>query len=454
MEEQGAQGLRVALYSHDSVGLGHTRRNLAIAEALAAHVPAATGRRLSGLLISGERTATSYRCPEGFDWVIVPGITKGGGNYTARNLAVGSKRLMDIRSAVIAGALSSFAPHIVIVDRHPFGVDGELEEPLRQLRAERPDVMFVLGLREVLDAPEVAAAEWERVGIQRVMNVFDRIWVYGDPAAHNPFDTGELHPDFAPITSFTGLLAEGRRSSGRTPAGHRPFVLTTAGGGSDGGALVRAAAAAPVPEGYHHLIVAGPQMPKVDRVAAEELAGEHTTVVKKVSDALSYIHGAEAVISMAGYNSSAEILSSQTPALAVPRVTPRTEQLIRARGLAATGAIDMLTPQEATPQAIGAWLHQAVSDADVAARQRAARATHQLDGLAVAALLAADLAAVSHRPVVAAQSPASAPVTAAEGSGAVDIRRAGRSAGGASRLARLRRVFTASTAEGVSNAAG
>lgn len=404
MKAAAAQELRVALYSHDSVGLGHTRRNLAIARALAAHLPEVTGRRVSGLLISGERTATSYRCPEGFDWVIVPGITKDTGRYAARNLAVGTDRLMGIRSSVISGALLSFAPHIVIVDRHAFGVDGELEEPLRLLREARPDVVLVLGLREVLDAPEVAAEEWERVGAGRVAETFDRVWVYGDRAAHDPFATGELPRVLEPMTSFTGLLAAGREATNRTPVGKRPFVLTTVGGGSDGGPLVRAAAAAPVPAGHHHVVVAGPQMPKADRVAAEKLAGKRTTVVKKVSDALSYIRGAEAVVSMAGYNSTAEILSCSTPALAVPRVLPRTEQLIRARGLTATGALDMLTPDEATPEAIGDWLEQAVSDRSVGDRQRAARAGLGLDGLDAVAELAAALAARSDRAAGAGQN--------------------------------------------------
>ena len=44
--------IRVALYSHDSVGLGHTRRNLAIAHALAEELPRHTGRSATGLLLT------------------------------------------------------------------------------------------------------------------------------------------------------------------------------------------------------------------------------------------------------------------------------------------------------------------------------------------------------------------------------------------------------------------
>ena len=38
--------LRVVLYSHDSQGLGHTRRNLALARSLAQHLPAQLQRLL------------------------------------------------------------------------------------------------------------------------------------------------------------------------------------------------------------------------------------------------------------------------------------------------------------------------------------------------------------------------------------------------------------------------
>jgi predicted glycosyltransferase len=50
---------------------------------------------------------------------------------------------------------------------------------------------------------------------------------------------------------------------------------------------------------------------------------------------------------MGGYNTYCEILSFDKPALIVPRVAPRQEQLIRARRAAELGLIDMLLPQEA-----------------------------------------------------------------------------------------------------------
>ena len=43
-----ADTYRVLLYSHDSLGLGHVRRNLTIAHHLVRHLPEATGAQVAG----------------------------------------------------------------------------------------------------------------------------------------------------------------------------------------------------------------------------------------------------------------------------------------------------------------------------------------------------------------------------------------------------------------------
>ncbi len=51
---------------------------------------------------------------------------------------------------------------------------------------------------------------------------------------------------------------------------------------------------------------------------------------------------ADLVISMGGYNTICEILTQKTPALIIPRETPRKEQLIRAERLQKIGLIDYI----------------------------------------------------------------------------------------------------------------
>ena len=53
--------MRIVLYSHDSVGLGHVRRNLALAHALNNQLPGLIGRPVTGILITGTALAPAFR---------------------------------------------------------------------------------------------------------------------------------------------------------------------------------------------------------------------------------------------------------------------------------------------------------------------------------------------------------------------------------------------------------
>lgn len=375
----------VLFYSHDSQGLGHVKRNLALAHHIAWRCGEAGAR---GLIVSGLAHSPVFTLPDGFDWLALPGIEKREGAYAPRRLPGPLADTLALRSALLEAALVSFAPGLVIVDRHPLGVGRELEAPLRALKRAHPHARVVLGLRDVLDAPAVAGREWEEVGGARALDaLIDRVWVYGDPHIHDASATGEIPGELVSRVTFTGYLAEGRGNVDPHPGPlPRPYVLTTVGGGSDGGSIVEAAARATVPSGYDHLIVAGPQLDDESVERARVLASPVTSVVRTCPGLAHRIREAAAVISMGGYNTVCEILATSTPALIIPRHTPRLEQAIRARALSRAGLVDTLSRDLATPEALTQWLTRAVSL--TTDRTSAAR-----DGLTAAASAAANLLA-------------------------------------------------------------
>lgn len=383
--------LRVALYSHDSVGLGHQRRNLAIAHALRTHLPALTGREVTGLLLTGVERVVGH-LPADFDVVRLPGIAKDAHGYAPREMSVPMTDLIDVRRAILSGALGALAPDLVVVDRHAFGVDDELLEPLRRLRREQPGTRVVLGLREVLDEPEVAVREWRRVGSERVRELFDAIWVYGDERVTDLRATGAVPTELHDLVVHTGYLSADRATRSFLRELQRPYLLTTVGGGHDGEDLCRAAVQAPVPEGLGHVVVVGPQATPSRREELQALAGPRTEVLDEVPEGLLAIRSAEAVACMGGYNTVCEVMSTDRPAVVVPREEPRQEQLIRARSLEATGAVDVIRAAELTPERLGRWfadnLHRSVD-----------RSHLRRDGLAAVAGHAADLLATTPREI-------------------------------------------------------
>ena len=432
----------IALYSHDSVGLGHSRRNRALAFALAAQLPALTGGSVGGLLIAGHPDAGRDPLPEGWDWLVLPGMTRTAGEYGPRRLGLDGPALRDLRSATIDAALAALEPDLFIADRHPFGIDGELRPVLSALRAR--GTATVLGLREVLDTPRVAAAEWEALGgAEHVASFLDAIWVYGDAHVYDPRLTGELPPALARRAVLTGYLSHGRpagrgagrpdvlptgrreeptagcpadrptdrpagrpvgRSAGlgsarRSSAPERPYMLTVLGGGSDGAALARLAVRSRPPRGHRHLLITGPQMP-ADEIAelralaetANRAAGAAgaaaaegpTTVLRSAPDVPELIAEAASVVCMGGYNTLAEVMATTTPALVVPRTRRRQEQPRRAQALAAVGAVETREPHSLTAEDLTAWW-------DRSATTRTDRSGLDLGGLDVVPRLAAQL---------------------------------------------------------------
>lgn len=382
----------IALYSHDSVGLGHARRNRALAYALAEHLPALTGGSVGGLLIAGHADAGRDPLPEGWDWLVLPGMTRTRGGYGPRSLGMDPAALRDLRSATMDAALTALNPDLFIADRHPFGIDGELLPVLANLRAR--GTATVLGLREVLDAPRVAAAEWEALGgAEHVASFLDKVWIYGDDRVYDPRLTGELPPTLAQLATATGYLAHGRPAgrsltSGRTSLKPPPpYVLTVLGGGSDGAGLARLAASSHLPEGHRQLLITGPQMPDQEITEIRELAAatsEATTVVRSAADVPELIAEAAAVVCMGGYNTMAEVMATDTPALVVPRSRRRQEQPRRALALAAVGAVETREAEAVTSAHIADWWSRAVTG-------RTDRSHIDLDGLGIVAQLAAGL---------------------------------------------------------------
>lgn len=353
---------RVVLYGHDTMGLGHVRRNLALASALRAG-PGAP----QVLVLTGAAEAGRFPLPEGVDLLVLPGVAKKEtGGYRSRRLDVPLADIVALRSSVLASALTSFAPHLLVVDKVPRGFAGELEPVLPELREAGTRV--VLGLRDILDDPAAAAAEWSRLRTTEALRqYYDEVWVYGDRRVSDLAADCRVPPSVRRLLRYTGFLAEGRPSAPETGlppvADGESYVLGLLGGGQDGDELAEAFVAAPRPAGVAGVLVAGPYLRAGTRAAlhAAEAADPGLRVVDFCLDPVPWMRGARAVVCMGGYNTVCEALSTDTPALVVPRVRPRAEQLVRARRLSELGLVDDVHPDDLSPALLGRWTAEAVT---------------------------------------------------------------------------------------------
>lgn len=355
---------RVALYGHDTLGLGHLRRNLALAQMVSPEPPAGLGADV--LLLTGAREVGLFPRSPGVEALVLPGVRKDvTGRYRPRTLRDPLSSVLRLRRSTLTSSLLTFAPDLLVVDKSPWGFEAELTDALFALHDR--GCALVLGLRDVLDSPSVTAQEWAREGGDAAaLQLYREIWVYGDRRVHDLGRACAMHDSVEAKTVHVGYLAQDQagEENNHRPLGDTPYVLVTAGGGQDGVALLRAAVQLPPMGRTQVVILTGPQLSdgELEALQAVAQARPHIHLYRFSPHSAEWIAGASAVVSMAGANTVTEILATSVPALLVPRVHPRREQEVRARALADAGAVDLLVPRDLHPDRVAAWLEAHLGD--------------------------------------------------------------------------------------------
>jgi predicted glycosyltransferase len=395
---------RFAIFTHDAYGLGHVRRSSRILRALAEREPQA-----SLLLITGSPATHLLReLPPNADTLKLPTIiTSGVAGTRPPTLNMGVAELAALRGELTRRALELFEPDVLLVDNFPLGTRHELLPALRELR-HRP-TRTALGLRDIVDPPEKVRRDWGRDGMYgAIERYYDHVIVYG---MREVLDAGAEYGLSREVTarlSYCGYVTEAADACVPAPriaaelGVHGDFLLGTVGGGGDGRPLLEAflCAMRQFPE-RSALVVTGEFMSPEDRAAIRQLASGHPRISVRdhIAELPSVMAAAALVVSMGGYNTSAEILAVGARAVVVPRSwrsgehgsRGRTgidaEQLVRAEGLARLGAVHTLDPRELSPETLAEAMRQAL-----AAPRPQVAAGLNLDGAAAVAELLLELA--------------------------------------------------------------
>ena len=342
--------LNILLYSHDSYGLGHLRRTLALAEAFVEHNPG-----VSVLILTGSTVSGTFRMSQGIDIVKLPSAVKvTNGVYRPSRMPIKFEELRDLRSGLILSTANSFNPDAFIVDKAPLGMKREVVRTLEFLHEERPSTLTVLGLRDVLDDPDRVRRHWRDNWItEAIERFYDLILIYGPREVYDPLPEYGLPEAALNRSHYVGYVG---RSPSLEDASDAPFppgyVLVTAGGGNDGFHLIKnyLEGLRESEPSFESIVVTGPLMDEESKWKIERLSqGLRIRVLEFRADMEHLIQRARAVVAMGGYNTTTELLAARKPALIVPRVEPRVEQLIRAERLASLGLMEMIHPHRLAP---------------------------------------------------------------------------------------------------------
>jgi len=297
------------------------------------------------LITTGSPCATSFGIQEGIDVVKLPSVTKdAGGHYVPRSLGSELEPVLGLRRALLAQVHKSFAPDVLIVDHQILGLGEELDLVLREAR--RNGTRTVLGVRDIIDTREAVVRDWDRPrACLALREQYDRLCVYGDPAVFDPRVEYPIPPDIAARLELVGYIARPAPPRPERAPGSRSVLVTT-GGGEDGGVRIEtfldALDLAPVD--FDSNIVLGPLLDPEHARALKRRAKDSARVHLQLfhADLPHLLSLSDAVVGMAGYNTTVEVLQSGVPAVLCPRSFPRREQLLRAERLAELGHLECL----------------------------------------------------------------------------------------------------------------
>jgi predicted glycosyltransferase len=340
----------ILMYSHDTYGLGHIRRTMAIASQLCSD-------GINILILTGSPIAGRFAFPEQIDFVRIPGmIKKTNEEYRPLSIKINPRHALDIRKNIITATAKTFQPHLFIVDKEPLGLKKEVLPTLRWIRRCLPHARTILGLRDIMDDAETVRRDWWKKNVyENLDKLYSEIWIYGNQDFYDPITEYAIPESVKRKMLFTGYIprqmpsnreAERIRRELRVEPDEKLIVVTT-GGGGDGFKVMDTYLAMleeqPLDSGIKSVLVTGPFMPKQERKRLFKRARKVDTQTFLFYRRMEKLMAAaDLVVSMGGYNTLSEVVSQGTLSLVIPRETPRTEQLIRAKAFKKQGLIDYI----------------------------------------------------------------------------------------------------------------
>ena len=161
------------------------------------------------LIVTDSPLSRFFRSGPDQDLVKLPTIVKKSpGEWVPVGSTLSFDQTHHVRREKLLALASSYRPDLLLVDHMPHGAMGELLPALRELRrhgGDRPRI--VLGLRDIVDAPDVVKRVWWHEGAHDALAAYyDRVIVYG---CQDVFDVGEQY-GFAPQCGRAGPLCRVR----------------------------------------------------------------------------------------------------------------------------------------------------------------------------------------------------------------------------------------------------
>lgn len=348
-------GLRIMLYSHNTRGLGHAARSIALAWGIYRRLPDA-----SILYCGGSLHDFSEALPPNADYVKLPSFDarqhENSVEIVPARLRISRSDQSSIRRAILEATTKAFQPDALIADFYPVGKQQELVDALDWMKT-RSQTRIYLGFRDVIDEP-IRGSQFLARQLEFIRTYVDRVFIYGDPSFFDFISQYHLPDDVAARCIYTGFVVNTRMSwcevdstSNELGAiGNQRLIVASAGGGKDGlgllASVINTQKLLAWQENLRWLVIAGPLMPENNwEHLREAVQNTSITLIRYQPNLVEAIRSADLFIGACGYNTCAEVIATGTQAILVPLSrTDESEQILRAELLCLHGVCQTIIP--------------------------------------------------------------------------------------------------------------
>jgi predicted glycosyltransferase len=340
-------------YCQQILGMGHLVRSMEIVRGL---IP-----NFQVCFINGGEIVEGFEIPDGTEVVNLPAIKTDSEFQELRvvDSAYTLEEVKDMRCAELLQVFDSFQPDVLMVELFPFGrrsFSFELIPLLEHAKARGTKV--VCSLRDIVVTKSDRTKHEEN--ICKLMNqYFDLLLVHGDPYLQPLDETFSRVADLNCEVKFTGYVVQPQPEPVTelpNVNADKPLILVSVGGGRFGHELLDCVVeTAPILK--HQLphqiqVFTGPFMPewKLLELQSKAATSPNIRVDRYTPNLLSYMQKAELSISMSGYNTTMNVLTTGVRSMLLPFTgNDDQEQSIRAEKLAHLGVVELIRSSDLNP---------------------------------------------------------------------------------------------------------
>lgn len=339
---------RILYYVQHLLGVGHVFRTMRIVSVLVKrgfHVD---------LVYGGERLPNFDAC--GAQMHFLPSLVSSRGDFSnllAEDGQPASEDYKTKRCDHLLKILAMSIPDIIVTEAFPFGrrqMHFELLPLMDAAKALPTPPLIFASVRDILQ--EGNKPKKDRQTIELVHRYFNGVLVHGDPGLISLDATFPFAEEIADRTYYTGIVTPDMN----TPAPEKYDVVVSAGGGLLGRELITSAIEAKPASALRDArwcVLTGPYLETSEYTKLERMAGPEVTLSPFIPDLHRTLATAQLSISLAGYNTIADIMAAGCRAIVSPQWNDKeTEQLHRAQLLSQRGLVEMIGHQEKTASAM------------------------------------------------------------------------------------------------------